>query len=97
MNGKQLYEELKERNMNIPVLFISGYTKNYINRNFIFEENLSIIQKPFSIKELVSKIRKTLDKNNLKFLYYFFYLVKCCWFFKKFNVIIANKLIKFRA
>jgi len=64
MDGKRMFEIMKEKNIQIPVIFISGYTKNFNKRNFIFEEGLEILQKPFSIRELVSLIRKTLDKGK---------------------------------
>jgi len=67
MNGKELIEKIKEIIPNMGVLYISGYTNNYIVHNGILEHGTNFLQKPFSIKKLLKKVRYILDnKKNEK-------------------------------
>jgi len=63
MNGKELVEKIKEIIPNIGVLYISGYTNNYIVHNGILEHGTNFLQKPFSIKKLLIKIREILNES----------------------------------
>ncbi len=60
MNGPQLYEKIREIRPNIKVLYMSGYTSNVIAKHGILEKGVNFIQKPFCIKHLSEKIRKTM-------------------------------------
>jgi len=65
MNGKELVERIKEIIPNIGVLYISGYTNNYIVHNGILEHGTNFLQKPFSIKKLLRTVRNILDDRNI--------------------------------
>jgi len=45
-------------------LFMSGYTANIIARQGLLDDGVSFVQKPFSIKELATKIRKSLENEK---------------------------------
>ncbi len=62
MNGKELYEKIKEKHPNMKVLYMSGYTNDVIAHCGVLDEGIHFIQKPFSIKTLAAKIRETLDE-----------------------------------
>ena len=62
MNGLELAAELKQSNPEIKLLFMSGYTEDYIR------ENLGILTVPFLVKpisadDLLEKIPKLLGIN----------------------------------
>ncbi len=59
MNGMQLYEKINELIPNINVILISGYSQKHIASN----ENFGFLQKPFSVQNLLSKVRNILDKK----------------------------------
>ncbi|UCF94532.1 MAG: response regulator [Desulfobacterales bacterium] len=61
MNGKELYEKIKEYYPEIKVLYISGYTDNLIADRGILRKGTHLIQKPFSMKALLTKIQEILD------------------------------------
>jgi len=61
MNGKELVKRIKERFPDMPVLYMSGYTDNYIVHDGLLEKGTNFIQKPFSIKKFLKKVRKVLD------------------------------------
>lgn len=61
MNGKELYSILTENISDLKVIYISGYTDNVIVQHGILGESLQFLQKPFSVKDLLTKIRGILD------------------------------------
>ena len=69
MNGQELAQELKRSNISIPVLFISGYTFEHLQKEGRLEDDINFLKKPFTIKNLAQKIKTilkagTLDKNR---------------------------------
>jgi CheY-like chemotaxis protein len=61
INGHKLAEQLTRLRPNLKVLFISGYTGNTIIRQGIPEVGRTLLEKPFSPGQLVSKVREVLD------------------------------------
>ena len=47
----------------IGVLYASGYTGNVIARHGVLDEGIEFIQKPFSVTELVTRVRQVLDRR----------------------------------
>jgi hypothetical protein len=64
MNGKEAYDEILKVAPNIKALFLSGYTKDIINKKGILEEGLNFISKPLSPVELSKKVRDVLDGST---------------------------------
>ena len=63
MNGRDLADNLLATYPHLKCLFMSGYTSDVIALHGILDENVQFIQKPFSIKELASKVRTTLEQH----------------------------------
>lgn len=63
MGGKELYDKLMEKRRGIRVLYISGYTDNVIVHNFVMQDGVNFLQKPFRPQELLQKIRKVFEQN----------------------------------
>jgi CheY-like chemotaxis protein len=61
MSGKALQERIASLRPGIRTLFMSGYTANVIAHHGIIAEGIHFLQKPFSRKELSSKIREVLE------------------------------------
>jgi PAS domain S-box-containing protein len=64
MNGKELALIIQKIHPNIKILFISGYTDNTIVHQGILEEGVNFLQKPFSNKEFLEKVRRVLDNGD---------------------------------
>lgn len=64
MNGRDLANQLSTLHPGIKTLFMSGYTANVIAHRGVLEEGVQFIQKPFSLKDLGTKIREILDDDN---------------------------------
>ncbi len=55
--------ELAER-LDLPVLFMSGYTGDLIEQHELLQPGMAYIQKPFSAEDLRAKVRETLDASE---------------------------------
>ena len=64
MNGKELVERLSSLYPNMRSLFTSGYTADVIGHHGVLNEGVHFIQKPFSRKDLASKVREVLSANH---------------------------------
>ncbi len=62
MNGKQLFERLARYHPAVRVIYMSGYSDEVIVRQGLLQEGANFLQKPFSVKRLVEKIRTVLDQ-----------------------------------
>lgn len=60
MNGRDLADRLLKDNPTMKCLFMSGYTANIITNQGVLSEGMNFIQKPFSTKELATKVRQVL-------------------------------------
>jgi PAS domain S-box-containing protein len=63
MNGRELAQRILEIRPNVKVLFMSGYTENVIGRNGMLDEGVRLLQKPFTLHDLKSKVREVLDSR----------------------------------
>ncbi len=61
MNGKELMNRLKIMKPDLSVLFMSGYTANVIVNRGVIKEGTNFLQKPFSPKELLQRVREMFD------------------------------------
>ena len=60
MNGKELKKRLLGIRPDIKVLFMSGYTANTIAHHGVLEEGVDFLAKPFTMKDLASKVRQVM-------------------------------------
>ncbi len=64
MNGKDLYKNILSICPNLKCLFMSGYTADVIAHHGVLEKGVNFIQKPFSKKELGTKVRQILNADT---------------------------------
>jgi len=62
MKGPEIYQAVARSHPSVKVLYMSGYTDNVIAHQGILEPGTHFIQKPFSVKSLVNKVRQVLTK-----------------------------------
>ena len=61
-SGKHLaFSSDNEAGTQASVLFASGYSEGTVDINFLTEERLELIQKPYQKDDLLRKIRQMLD------------------------------------
>ena len=61
MNGRELAQRICEIRPNVKVLYMSGYTENVIGHNGMLDDGVSLLQKPFTLRDLKGKVREVLD------------------------------------
>ncbi len=64
MNGPQLAAQVKQISPRTRVLYVSGYTSNAIVHYGVLDAGLWFLAKPFSLSELVAKVRQVLDAES---------------------------------
>jgi len=63
MNGRELAQRISEIRPNTKVLYMSGYTENVIGRNGTLDAGIRLLQKPFTLRDLKSRVREVLDST----------------------------------
>jgi signal transduction histidine kinase/DNA-binding response OmpR family regulator len=59
--GKEAYDEIREIEPGIKVIFASGYPTDYIRQKGMVDNNVTLTCKPFSRTDLLHKVRFILD------------------------------------
>ena len=67
MNGRELAQRISVIRPNVKVLYMSGYTENVIGRNGMLDEGVRLLQKPFTLRDLKSKVREVLNSSPISF------------------------------
>ncbi len=63
LGGRAVFGKIREKCPDMRVIFSSGYnTDNAIHNNFILDEGLTLIQKPYRSTDLLQLVRATLDQ-----------------------------------
>jgi PAS domain S-box-containing protein len=63
MNGRELAQRISEIRPQTKILYMSGYTENVIGHNGTLDAGIRLLQKPFTLRELKSKVREVLDSS----------------------------------
>ncbi|MGA8269941.1 MAG: ATP-binding protein [Candidatus Sulfotelmatobacter sp.] len=63
MNGRELAQRISEIRPQTKVLYMSGYTENVIGHNGTLDAGVRLLQKPFTLRDLKSKVREVLDST----------------------------------
>jgi DNA-binding NtrC family response regulator len=64
MSGNDMSKILLERQPDMPVLYMSGYTDEAIVQHGVLEAGINFLQKPFSPGTLTLKVREVLDAKS---------------------------------
>ena len=62
MHGPELAKRVSSLYPETMVIYMSGYIENVIPHHGILEKGMEYIQKPFTVNELVRKVREVLGK-----------------------------------
>lgn len=61
MKGAEFYQEIRKKSA-IPVIFMSGYTFDYLQEQGLMKEGVLLLNKPIEPLELLTEIRQSLNK-----------------------------------
>jgi two-component system, cell cycle sensor histidine kinase and response regulator CckA len=60
MDGPTLLKELRRHNPEVKIIFVSGYAEEAFSKNLPSQEQYAFLAKPFTLKQLVAEVKKTL-------------------------------------
>ncbi|HXZ45487.1 MAG TPA: response regulator [Pseudolabrys sp.] len=60
MDGPTLLKELRQRDPSVKIIFVSGYAEEAFSKNLPSQEQYAFLAKPFTLKQLVAEVKKTL-------------------------------------
>ncbi|WP_350334830.1 cell cycle histidine kinase CckA [Coralliovum pocilloporae] len=64
MDGPTLLGELRKQRPDLQVIFVSGYAEDAFRRNLPENETFHFLPKPFSLKQLATKVKEVLSETN---------------------------------
>ena len=64
ISGKEIYKKLKKNKSDLKVLFMSGYNEEVVGNHNISMDQKSFIQKPFTMNELINKVRDVIGQTT---------------------------------
>jgi PAS domain S-box-containing protein len=63
MDGSTLFGKISSKRPEMKVLYMSGYTENFIVHHGVLDRSVHFIPKPFTVEALAAKIRRILDET----------------------------------
>ena len=61
MDGPTLLKELRRRNPNVKIIFVSGYAEEAFSQEPArAQEQYEFLAKPFTLKQLVAEVKETM-------------------------------------
>jgi two-component system, cell cycle sensor histidine kinase and response regulator CckA len=60
MDGPTLVKELRQRNPDLKIIFVSGYAEEAFEKNLPDSEKFAFLAKPFTLKQLVAQVKETM-------------------------------------
>jgi len=64
VNGRELAEQLLAEKPDLKVIFTSGYSTDMVGKNFVLEEEINFLPKPYPPKALIQIVRVCLDGDK---------------------------------
>jgi CheY-like chemotaxis protein len=64
MNGRELAEQLWTERPGLKVIFTSGYSQDVVGKDFVLNQGLNYVQKPYHPQKLAQTVRECLDARN---------------------------------
>ena len=64
MNGGELARQLRRVRTGVRVVFMSGYSTEAVATHGVLSPGAAFLQKPFSVEELVGRLRDVLDRDE---------------------------------
>jgi PAS domain S-box-containing protein len=66
LGGREVYDHIHAEHPHLAAVFASGYSENAIHTNFVLQEGMKLIRKPYNTAELLRAVRTALDNSAAK-------------------------------
>jgi two-component system cell cycle sensor histidine kinase/response regulator CckA len=63
MDGPTLLREMRKRNPNLKIIFVSGYAEEAFDKSLPENEQFAFLPKPFALSALVEKVKETMTSS----------------------------------
>jgi two-component system, cell cycle sensor histidine kinase and response regulator CckA len=63
MDGPTLLKEMRKRNPNLKIIFVSGYAEEAFDKSLPENEQFAFLPKPFALSALVAKVKETMTPS----------------------------------
>ncbi len=63
MDGPTLLKEMRKRNPNLKIIFVSGYAEEAFDKSLPENEQFAFLPKPFALSALVAKVKETMTAS----------------------------------
>jgi len=60
MDGPTLLKEMRSRNPDLKIIFVSGYAEDAFEKSLPVGEKFGFLPKPFTLKQLVAQVKETM-------------------------------------
>ena len=64
MDGPTLLKEMRSRNPDVKIIFVSGYAEDAFEKSLPEGVQFSFLAKPFTLKQLVAAVKETIATGN---------------------------------
>ena len=64
LSGREVMDQIRPEYPHTPLLFSSGYSESAIHTDFVIEDGLRLIQKPYRRDSLLREVRQVLDSAD---------------------------------
>jgi two-component system cell cycle sensor histidine kinase/response regulator CckA len=61
MDGPTMLAEIRKRGIKTKFIFMSGYAEDAFERNLENPDDFGFLQKPFSLKQLIEKVKEAIS------------------------------------
>jgi PAS domain S-box-containing protein len=70
MGGQEAYEQIRSSGSDVPVIFMTGYSSEMAQSQFIEKSGAPLLRKPYKVEALGRKVRETLDTMRVREVIY---------------------------
>ena len=64
MDGPTLLKEMRGRNPDLKIIFVSGYAEDAFEKSLPENEQFAFLPKPFTLSQLVAAVKETMAKQR---------------------------------
>ncbi len=64
LGAEAVLEHLRQAELKIPVVCTSGYSSRHVPMGFVDDANVTLLQKPYNLQELLSEVKRALESSK---------------------------------